>query len=276
MAIKEGNAHDIPEENPVTARKPLARVVPTVSAQEPQSSAVLKLVDGVMQVVVRVDHMDADLVSLGVATVKGFAGVERKLEENIAYLAGKIDVLAGVTGVAGIAPGLPTMRRREDSQSNIEDLSHHVSSNVREEAQKIVDDPESTLDPETVTKLAEDAVVKALRAQREDDKMRALIAEKADRDRADNEKQVQKKLDDNRAKDFRRNLTIAIVGAVITGAFAIYAAYMTGHENGHDKGVADTLQAVPVLAAPAVTTTAVLAPAAPASAPATVAPGSKK
>ena len=86
----------------------------------------------------------------------------------------------------------------------------------------------------------------------------------------------QKKLDVNRAKDFRRNLTIAIVGAVITGAFAIYAAYMAGHENGHDKGVADTLQAVPVLAAPAATTTAVLAPAAPASAPATVAPASKK
>ena len=274
MALKEqGNGRDIPEVNPITARKPLVRVIPTVSAQEPQSSAVLKLVDGVMQVVVRVDHMDADLVSLGAATVKGFAGVERKLEESIAYLAGKIDVFTGVTG---IAPGLPAMRRREDSQSTIEDLSHHVSSNVREEAQKIVDDPESTLDPETVTKLAEDAVVKALRAQREDDKMRALVAEKADREHAEEEQKEQKKLDDNRAKDFRRNLTIAIVGAIITGAFAIYAAYMTGHENGHDKGVADTLQAVPVLAAPAATTTAVLAPAAPASAPATVAPGSKK
>lgn len=270
MALKEqGNGRDIPDENPVAARRPLARIVPTVSAQEPQSSAVLKLVDGVMQVVVRVDHMDADLVSLGSATVKGFAGVE----EQIAYLAGKIDVLAGVST---LTPGLPVMRRREDSQSTIEDLSHHVSSNVREEAQKIVDDPESTLDPETVTKLAEDAVVKALRAQREDDKMRALIAEKADRDRVDNEKKEQKKFDDNRAKDFHRNLTIAIVAALITGAFAIYAAYMTGHENGHDKGVADTLQAVPVLAAPAATTTAVLAPAAPASAPATVAPASKK
>ena len=104
MAIKEGNAHDIPEENPVTARKPLARVVPTVSAQEPQSSAVLKLVDGVMQVVVRVDHMDADLVSLGVATVKGFAGVE----EQIAYLAGKIDVLAGVSTLTPLSSSLST------------------------------------------------------------------------------------------------------------------------------------------------------------------------
>ena len=274
MAMKDqGNGRDIPEINPVGIRKPLIRSVPGVSAQEPQSSAVTKLVEGVLQVVHRVDHMDEDLVQVGAGMVKGFAGVESKLDEQVAYLAGKIDVLLGVSSVA---PALPPMRRREDSQSTIEDLSHHVSSNVREEAQKIVDDPESTLDPETVTKLAEDAVVKALRAQREDDKMRALVAEKADREHAEEEQKEQKKLDDNRAKDFRRNLTIAIVGAIITGAFAIYAAYMTGHENGHDKGVADTLQAVPVLAAPAATTTAVLAPAAPASAPATVAPGSKK
>ena len=274
MAMKDqGNGRDIPEINPVGIRKPLIRSVPGVSAQEPQSSAVTKLVEGVLQVVHRVDHMDEDLVQVGAGMVKGFAGVESKLDEQVAYLAGKIDVLLGVSSVA---PALPPMRRREDSQSAIEDLSHHVSSNVREEAQKIVDDPESTLDPETVTKLAEDAVVKALRAQREDDKMRALIAEKAERDRVAEEQKEQKKLDVNRAKDFRRNLAIAIVAALITGAFAIYTAYMAGHENGHDKGVADTLQAAPALTAPAVTTTAVLAPAVPASAPATVVPGSKK
>lgn len=261
MALKEENAHTIPEENPVTARKPLARVVPTVSAQEPQTSAVTKLVEGVMQIVVRVDHMDADLVSLGAATVKGFAGVESKLEENIAYLAGKIDVLAGVSG---IAPGLPVMRRREDSQSAIEGLASHASSNVREQAQKIADDPESTLDPETVTRLANEAVKNALVAQKESDRVRALEAEKNERDRIVKEEGRRTERDAERAKDFRRNLTLTLIGAVIAGGCAIYAAYMTGHEN----GVVQQLQAAP----PA---TVVLGPStAPATAtvPATTAP----
>ena len=272
MARKEqGNGRDIPETNPVGIRKPLIRSVPSVSAQEPQSSAVTKLVDGVLQVVHRVDHMDEDLVQVGAGMVKGFAGVESKLDENVAYLAGKIDVLLGVSSVA---PGLPPMRRQADSQTAIEDVSRHAASNVREQAQKIADDPESTLDPETVTKLAEDAVAKVLLAQKERDRVKSLEAKEAERERAASEKKEQDKIDKARNKDFRRNLVIAAFGATIAGAFAIYAAYMAGHADGHDKGVVDTLRAAPVLSA---VTTAVLAPPTlPSQAPATVAPPTKK
>jgi hypothetical protein len=278
MTSKEyGNGRDIPDENPVTIRKPLIRSVPDISAQEPQSSAVMKLANGMIQIVHRVDHMDTDLVSLGSSMMKGFANIESKIEqkfeEKFAYLTGQVDVLSGVSN----AHDLPPMRRREDSQAAIENLSRHVSTNVREEAERIAKDPESTLDPETVTKLAEDAVNKVLVAQRERDRVKSLEAEKAERDRIESEKKEQDRRDADRNKDFRRNLTIAIVGGLIAGACAVYAAYMTGHENGHDKGVTDTLQAVPALTVPAVIATAVLsASAVPATTPATVAPTLKK
>lgn len=273
MAMKEGNGRDIPEVNPVGLRRPLIRSVPGVTAQEPQSSAITKLVEGVLQVVHRVDHMDEDLVQVGAGMVKGFVGVESKLDECVAYLAGKIDLLAGVST---IAPGLPPMRRQADSQTAIEDVSRHAASNVREQAQKIADDPESTLDPETVTKLAEDAVTKVLLAQKEHDRMKALEAKEAERERAVGEKKEQDKIDKARNKDFRRNLVIAVVGASIAGAFAIYAAYMTGHADGHDKGVVDTLRATPVLTVATAVLPAISASAAPTPAPATVAPTFKK
>jgi len=284
----QGNGHDVPDENPVAVRRPLIRSIQDVSAQEPQSSTVIKLVDNTVQIVNRIDHMDSDLVDLGTSMVRGFVGIQ----EQIGLLSSKVDALSGLPATTGLPPPLPSMRRREDSQSAIEDLSRHVSSSVREQAERIVKDPDSTLDPETVTKLAEDAVNKVLAAAKERDRIKALEAEKADRDRVAEEKRVraaqlaeeqrqQRTRDADRAKDFRRNLTIAIVGALIAGACAIYAAYMTGHENGHDKGVADTLQAVPALTAVATvglpsesaSSPVVLKPA---SAPANVAPATKK
>lgn len=219
------NGKDVPDENPVAVRKPLARSVPEISASEPQSSALRKLVEGMIQIVTRVDRMDSDLVDLGASMIRGFESV--------------------CASLAASPSPVPAMRRREDSSHAVEETARSVGEKAKSKAEQIEADPNANLTPDVVADLVKSEVKGALLAQRESDRVKQLEAQAAqvEKDRLDKETADKEKKKADR--DFRRNAAVAIAAALIGVAGAVYVAYMQGHEAGHGEGVAEVLKAVP-------------------------------
>jgi len=268
LAADRGNGRDpeIPTESPVHVRRPLRLAIQEVSTTEPQTSATRKIAENQMMFCDRIDHMDVDLVTVGRDMILGFAG----LSSQIAAMS-----------------GLPPMRRREDSEHAIRETASHLGKEAEEEAQRIVDDPEDTLNPATVGKLIAAKVEEALAAQREADRVRKLEADaaaakakevadaaEAERQRIARDQDVRDKARDKRNAQYLTWSGI-IVGLVVLIATS-FVACGQGRSLEHDKAFAEGKQAAPIVQVPVIVPSLASASSAPVavpvSAPAAVAP----
>ena len=222
MALKEPNGSDIPSENPVQVRRPLRFIHQDVSPAEPQSSAIIKLVENSVAQCTRLDSMDSDLVKLGEGMLLGFAALSRQLTVQ----------------------HLPPLRRKEDSEHAIKEMAENIGKEAEVDAQRIIDSPDDTLNPATVGKLITEKVEQALAAQREADVVKKL---KSDAAKAEEERLAKIKREDDDATDKkrqRRNFWVITLSGTILLVLGVALAFTQGRLTGHSEERAETPQPV--------------------------------
>jgi len=227
-----------PGENPVQARRPLA--VREIPRSDTQTTAVLKLVEGYIEVVTRLNLMGDDMVKLGAttvtldqhltdhasATLKGFGNVESK-----------IDQLA--TGRMLLPPPLPPMRREADSSAHLLELGERLGSEVAKQAEQIIADPNASLTPDIVKSMFQTQFTEAMKAQKESDRIRKLEADEQKRI-ADAEKSASDAEELRKAKAAdKRQLKILVYSGVIVALVTSIAGAAVSYSVGHDKGQRD-------------------------------------
>lgn len=211
----------------------------------------------------------------------GYATVAAAFAQHVPAVYAELNEMRGAINLLGVH-AMPAMRRSADSSHSMHGIASDIAQSARIDAQKLVDDPDSNLTPETVAGLVEAKVSAALAAKHEADEVKKLRADVAKREQDEKDAIAENKARDKERRDFRRNLVIAIVGGAFAFAGVVYGVYMEGRTQGHGEGfaehaaIAPTVVTVPVpplpheLAAMAAST-ASSAPPAPA-APAAVAP----
>jgi hypothetical protein len=169
----------------------------------------------------------------------GYATVASAFALHVPAVYEELNEMRAAINLLGTRMALGPMRRSADSSHAMHEFAQNAALSAQVDAQKIVDDPDRNLTPETVAGLVEAKVATALAAKHEADEVKKLKADAQRRDEAEAAAIVEEKVRAKERRDFRRNLIIAVVGGAFAFAGVVYGVYMQGRTQGHGEGFAE-------------------------------------